>query len=100
VRAPVAYLETDRWLVVPPVLNSPGAGGDNSATAIGAIQTTLLSDPFFSGHTFGADAQAEYAADLNDDATRVGSGDFTHFSNDGQAIQAAAIKAFFDALGW
>ncbi|MBN9308380.1 hypothetical protein [Devosia sp.] len=100
VKAAAGRLGTNRWLVVPPVLNSPGGLPDSSATAIAEIQSGLLADPFFAGHTFDAGQQAAYAGALDDDATRVGGGDFVHFGNAGQAIQASAIKAFLDGRGW
>jgi hypothetical protein len=100
IKAAVGYLRTNRWLVMPPVVNSPSGLPDNSAVAIGEIQAALLGDPFFAGHTFGATQQAAYATAVNVDSTRVGAGDFTHFSNAGQAIQAAHIRAFLDEKGW
>jgi hypothetical protein len=101
VKAAVSYLGTQRWFVVPPVINSPSGQPDTgSGAAIGEIQSALLSDPFWTGHTFDGAQQAAYIATMNDDATRVGSGDWTHFNNTGQAAQATAIKAALDALGW
>jgi len=99
-KAAAGYLQTGRWLVVPPVLNSSSGLPDSAATAIGEIQSALLSDPFFTGHTFDAGQQAAYVAATSNDATRVGSGDFVHFSDAGQAIQASAIRAFLDGQGW
>jgi hypothetical protein len=99
-KAAAGCCQGGRWLVVPPVLNSSSGLPDSSATAIGEIQSALLGDPFFSGHTFDTGQQADYAAAMASDATRVGSGDFVHFNNAGQAIQAAAIKAFLDGQGW
>lgn len=99
-KAAAALLGTSQWLVVPPVLNSPSGQPDTTGTIIGTIQATLLSDPFFAGHTFGASEQAAYIAEMNDDATRQGGGDWTHFNDAGQALQAARIKTTLDALGW
>lgn len=99
-KAAAALLETNRWLVVPPVLNSPSGLPDSSATAIGEIQAALLSDPDFLGHTFDASEQAAYISEMADDATRVGGGDWVHFNTTGQNLQAARIKITLDALGW
>lgn len=93
----VGHLQTSRWLVVPPVQNSPGGPPNTSAAAIGEVQAALLGDPFFAGHTFDAGQQASYIAALDTDEVRT---DGLHFSNSGQAIQAAAIRAFLDARGW
>lgn len=92
-------LRTDRWFVVPPVLNSPSGQPSDSDTAINEIQAALLSDPFFAGRTLNAVDQAAYVVAMNDDATRV-TGDWIHFNDAGQALQASTIKAALDALGW
>lgn len=99
-KAAAALLQTSRWLVVPPVLNSPSGQPDASGTAIGEIQAALLSDPDFAGHSLDASEQAAYITEMNDDATRVGAGDWTHFNDAGQTLQAARIKTTLDAMGW
>lgn len=100
INAAVALLGTNRWYVHPPAQNSPSGTPLNGAAVVTAIQQALLSDPFFAGHTLAAAEQASYLTAVNDDATRSGSGDFTHFNAAGQAIQAAAIRAFLDGRGW
>ncbi len=97
VKEAAELLETNRWLVVPPVVNSPSAGGDSSSVAIEEVQAALLTDPYFTGHTFETAQQAEYLADLSGDATRS---DGVHFNNAGQAIQAEHIRSFSDSAGW
>jgi len=98
IKAAVGLLATDRWLVLPPVI-SVGAGlPDGSGTLIGTIQSILLSDPFFAGHTLDATAQAAYLAAAADPANKDAGG--VHFSIAGQAMQAAAVRAFLDARGW
>jgi hypothetical protein len=98
IKSAAGLLTTNRWFVLPPVLNSPSGQPDSVATIIGQIQSTLLSDPFFSGHTLDASAQATYIAAMNDDTTRDSG--FIHFSAVGQNIQYTTIKAFLDAQGW
>ena len=100
IKAAVAHLRTDRWLVVPPVMNSPSGLPDGVDGKITEVQGVLLSDPFFAGHTFDAALQASYIGTLNDDAMRVGSGDWTHFNTTGQNVQYTCVKAFLDAQGW
>lgn len=99
-KAAAALLNTARWLVLPPVTDSPSGQPDSLATSIADIQAELLADPFFAGHTLDAAAQAAYIAAMDDDAMRVGGTDFTHFSAAGQALQASTIRAFLDARGW
>lgn len=96
-KAAVAYLLTARWFIMPPAQDSPSG---TSAINIATVQASLLSDPFFAGHTFDSATQAAYLAEANDDATRSGTGDWTHFNDTGQGIQATYIKAFFDGAGW
>jgi hypothetical protein len=98
VKSMVAHLKTDRWLVVPPVLNSEIAGGDDSETAILGVQTALLSDGSFEGHTFDEATQAAYASDLDDDELRDENG--LHFNDDGQAVQAGYIEDWLKAQDW
>src|SRR5690606_13563512 len=97
IKAAVAGLLTGRWLVVPPVDDSPEAETNGSGPAITAMQQQLLADPFFAGHTFGAPAQAAYLAALAGDDTRT---DGIHFNDAGQAAQAAYIRELLDTLGW
>jgi hypothetical protein len=99
-KAAAALLDTERWLVVPPVLNSSSGSPDAVAAIIATVQSALLGDPFFTGHSFDAAAQAAYATALNDDATRIGGTDWTHFNATGQAIQSTHIKSWLDAQGW
>jgi len=98
-KAAVALLRTDRWFVMPPAQDSVSTLNPGIAN-IAEVQALLLSDSFFAGHTFDAAAQASYLAAVTADTTRVGGTDFIHFSDAGQAIQAAHIKPFFDLAGW
>lgn len=98
VKAAVALLSTSRWFVMPPAV-SIGAGlPDGSATLIGTIQSTLLSDPFFAGHTLDASAQSTYLTAAADPANRDSGG--VHFSIAGQAMQSTTLQTAFTALGW
>lgn len=100
IKAATGNLQTDRWLVMPPVDDVPGMPGypvNTSGPAITAIQQALLSDPFFAGHTLDATAQAAYLTALVDESKRS---DGIHFNDAGQAVQAAAVRAFMDAQGW
>lgn len=97
VKDSVAYLDTDRWFVMPPAQNSPGGTPLNSSSTVATIQSALLSDSFFSGHTFSSTTQAAYLADVNDDDMRS---DYTHFNAAGAAVQASYIKDFLDLMGW
>lgn len=86
---------TGQVLVVPPVLNSPGAGGDASEAAVLGVQAALLSDSFFSARRLSSTMQAAYLSDLAGDETRS---DNVHFSDFGQEIQANYIRAWREGL--
>lgn len=97
-KAAVALVDTDRWLVVPPVIDSPAGQPSRLNAAIQGVQAALLRDGFFAGHTFDGPTQAAYAAALDDDALRDENG--LHFVDGGQVIQEEYIRAFLDAAGW
>jgi hypothetical protein len=97
IKQATSFLKTNRWFVVPPVLNSPMAVPDNSEARLLETQDLLLSDPFFFGHTFDADEQEAYSEALIDDSMRS---DGVHFNTAGQAEQAAHIKNWLNSKGW
>jgi hypothetical protein len=97
-KAAVALLSTDHWLVVPPVVDSPAGQPSDMNDAIRAVQTELLHDDFFAGHTFDADTLASYAAALDRDDLRDDKG--LHFNDGGQAIQASYIESWLSARDW
>lgn len=98
IKASVALLTTDRWFVMPPAVSIGAALPDGSATLIGTIQATLLSDPFFTGHTLDASDQSTYLTACADPSNKDGGG--LHFSIAGQAMQATTLQTAFTALGW
>jgi len=93
IKAAVAYLQTERWYVHPPVQDVP----DTSITNISEVQAALLSDPFFDGHTLGAGKLEAYITEMSDGATRS---DTVHDSDAGAVIRAVYIKAFMDDANW
>jgi hypothetical protein len=93
VKAMVALLRTDQWMVFPPAQDAPSTSIQN----ISDVQAALLSDAFFDGHTLDATDQAAYLAAVDDSTTRS---DGLHFNDKGQAIQTHFARAFFVQAGW
>lgn len=92
-KAAVAHLRTDKWYVHPPVQNVP----DTSISNIASVQTELLSDSFFTGHTLSSSEQLSYISAMNDPSTRS---DGVHDSDAGAVVRADTIKAWADGAGW
>lgn len=82
-----------RTFVMPPAQDIGG-----SATNVTEAQQGLLSNVVFSGRTLNAADQAAYLAQAAIPANRAP--DNRHFSNAGQAMQAATIKAWLVANNW
>lgn len=93
VKAAANWVGNGRWFVFPPAQNVPDTGVAN----IAEVQALLLSDAFFSGHTFDAATQSAYLTEVSEPATRS---DGTHFSDTGQTIQATYGTAFFATKLW
>lgn len=94
IKALIAATGCSKWFILPPAQDTTGS----PVQSVTDVQALLLSDPYFAGHTLDADDQAAYLAEVSDAGSRTE--DNKHFDDDGQAIQAAYIKAAIDAAGW
>lgn len=88
-------LTTTRFLILPQVPYADGAEAAGYQAVMDAINAGIRAA--WPSNTFSAGEEAAFLASLAPGSTRA---DGLHRNDVGQAIEAAAIKAWFDARGW